>query len=86
MIRTSRTSNAPLVTLQLRGVRHLKTTEQAYVEPTEKITINDRNWPKTLESLVLWVSAHEGVTKAPLDYCLRTEHLAPLHRIYPTAM
>ena len=47
------------------------------MEPKEKITTNDRNWPKTLESLVLWISAHEGVTKPPLDYCLKTEHLAP---------
>ena len=30
-----------------------------------------------LESLVLWISKHEGVTKAPLGYCLQTEHLAP---------
>jgi len=87
MILTSRFSNALLVTLQRIGsLRPSRTTEEAYVKPKEKITVNDRNWSKTLESLVRWVSAHEGVTKAPLDYCLRTEHLAPLHRIYPTAM
>ena len=76
--RTSRPSNAPLITLQrIRRLRHLRTTEAAYVEPTEKMAINDSNWPKTLESLVLWISKHLGVTKVPLGYCLRTENLAP---------
>ena len=76
--RTSRPSNAPLITLQrIRRLRHLKATEFVYMEPTDKIVINDRNWPKTLESLVLWISKHKGVTKAPLGYCLQTEHLVP---------
>ena len=61
MIRISRASNAPLITLQrVIGLCHLKMTEQAYVGPTEKITINDHNWPKTLESLVLWILATKG--------------------------
>ena len=75
---TSRPSNAPLITLQrIRRLRHLRTTEADYADPTDKVVINDTNWPKTLESLVLWITKHVGVTKAPLGYCLRTEHLAP---------
>ena len=74
----SRPSNAPLITLQrIRRLCHLKTAELAYVKPADKIMINDRNWSKTLESLVLWILKHEGVTKAPLRYCLRNEHLIP---------
>ena len=69
--RTSRACTPADVTLaRVRELRPLKASEADYSTPTEKLTITDKNWPKTLESLGLWISKHLGVTKAPLGYIL----------------
>ena len=42
-----------------------------------KMVISDKNWPKNIESLALWIPKHLGVTKAPLGYILLNDSLAP---------
>ena len=49
--RTSRACTPATVTLaRVRDLRPLKASESNYSAPTDKVVINDKNWPKTLES------------------------------------
>ena len=76
--RTSRMYTPATVTLaRVRELRPLKDEELAYKVPTDKVSIDDKNWPKTLESLQIWISKHLGVTKAPLGYVIRNDVTAP---------
>ena len=76
--RTSRIYTPATVTLaRVRELRPLKDEELAYKVPTDKVSIDDKNWPKTLESLQIWISKHLGVTKAPLGYVIRNDVTAP---------
>ena len=50
--RTSRDCEPADVTLvRVRELRPLRESEITYVALADKITVNDKNWPKTLESL-----------------------------------
>ena len=63
--------------MQVRELRPLRESEITYVAPADKITVNDKNWPKTPESLGLWIARHQGVNKAPLEYIIRNSPTAP---------
>ena len=76
--RTSRDCNPVLISLaRVRELRPLRTAELASTAPDDKIVLNDKNWPKTLESLSLWIARHQGVTKAPLGYIIRNSQTTP---------
>ena len=77
-IRTSRTCSAATVLLpDVRTLRDLKSLEEAYAVPDSPPTINEHNWPKTLEGIVLWVAKHLGAKKTPLQYIIRNKHNPP---------
>ena len=77
--RTSRDCDPASVTLaRVRELRPLRVSELAYAVPTDPIIINDKNWPKTLESLSLWIARHQGVSKAPLGYIIRNSDVSPV--------
>ena len=76
--RTSRDCTPVLVTLaQVHELRPLRVLEIAYTVPSNKIVLNDKNWLKTLDSLSLWISRHQGVSKVPLGYIIRNSPTAP---------
>ena len=52
--------------------------EEAYVTPTETVTIKSSNWSTTRESLLLWMSKHQGVTRPLLWYLLEIDPAAPV--------
>ena len=78
-IRTSRTCSAATVLLpDVRTLRDLKSLEEAYAVPDSPPTINEHNWPKTLEGIVLWVAKHLGAKKTPLQYIIQNKQTPPL--------
>ena len=80
-VRTSRSCSAATVILaDIRTLRDLKALEEAYTIPDSPPSINEKNWPKTLEGLVLWVAKHLGVKKTPLQYIIRTKQNPPPRR------
>ena len=69
--RSSRDRTPALVTLaRVRELRPLRVSELAYTVPSDKVILNDKNWPKTLEGIVLLVARHLGVKKIPLQYVI----------------
>ena len=66
-IRTSRTCTAVTVVLvDVWKLRDLRDLEEAYLIPDSPPCINNKNWLKTLESIVLWVAKHLGLKKSPM--------------------
>lgn len=77
-VRTSRETTPPNVTLaSVRTVRELRLSEQSYDTPHESPTINDRDWPRTIEALEEYFRNYLGETKIPLAYVIRKDRNVP---------
>ena len=70
-IQTSRTCTVATVVLaEVWKLRDLYNLELAYLVLDSPPMINNKNWQKMLESIVLWVAKHLGVKKSPLQYII----------------
>ena len=67
----------------LRRFKDLKEAEDEHKDPTDKPTLNDKNWSKTLEEIEEYLRNHLGHTKIPLAYVVRKEQDVPLHATDP---
>ena len=82
--RISRPVVIPEITSALvRGFKNLKETEEDHKDPTDKPTINERNWVKTLEEIEEFLRNHLGHHKTPLSYVVRKDIEVPPHANYP---
>jgi len=67
----------PLADITLDNVRSLKglrDIEVNYELPDDKApSINNRNWPKTLEAITKYLKSIQGIKGTPLAYVIRTE-------------
>lgn len=67
--RISRTCVIDTLTLAaVHGMKDLKDSEDNYTDPTELPTIDEKVWPRTMESICEYLFGHLGVTKVPLSY------------------
>ena len=57
----------------IRSLRTLKEDEEAYTNPTDKPTINDKDWSKMLKNIEEYLATVLGETKIPLSYVIRTD-------------
>jgi hypothetical protein len=78
-VRISRVVTPADVTLDniLRGVRELRDYEPTY-KPTEDLpSINAKDWPKTMESILEYLRSYLGDKKIPLAYVVRMDSTVP---------
>ena len=72
--RVSRDVTIALITpLLVRKFKDLKKAEEEHKDPSEKPTISDKNWSKTLEEIEEYLRNHLGHTKVPLSYIVRRD-------------
>ena len=72
--RTSRPLRWQSITVaSIRTLRTLKEDEEAYTNPTDKPTINNKDWSKMLEDIEEYLATVLGETKIPLSYVVRTD-------------
>jgi hypothetical protein len=78
-IRTGRTVAPADVTLaSIRALRELREYEETY-KPSEDVpTINDRDWPKTMETILEYLRSYLGDKKIPLAYVVRESEDVPV--------
>ena len=68
-VKVNRVTTPALVMLDtVRTVRELRDSDIAYSAPTEYPVINDKDWPRTIESIVEFLGTFLGETKIPLAY------------------
>jgi hypothetical protein len=77
--RISRTTNIGAMNpTSIRRLRELKTKEEARVsEAPPPPTIDNKDWPKTMDSLRDYFTSVLGETKAPLAYVIRENEAVP---------
>jgi len=79
LLHQQRTSNWPVqlnsITLEnVRSLKPLRDTELAYKRPEDKAPrMNERNWPKTLESVSEYLKTILGIKGVPLAYVVRED-------------
>lgn len=74
--RDSVTNNITLVTV--RALRALREHESNYDNPSEPPTIDDKNWPKTMEAIREYLASSLGSSsKLPLAYIIRDDMIVP---------
>ena len=54
-------------------MRDLRAFEESYSAPEDTPTINDKDWPKTMDSLSEYLCYYLGETKIPLAYVIRDD-------------
>ena len=62
---------ADIVMDVFRSICEVRDTNRAYVAPTVFPVINDKDWPKTIETLAELLDSFFGETKIPLRYVVR---------------
>ena len=62
---------ADIVMDVFRSICEVRDTNRAYVAPTVFPVINDKDWPKTIETLTEFLDSFLGDTKIPLGYVFR---------------
>ena len=67
----------------LRRFKDLKEAEDEHKDPSDKPTISEKNWSKTLEEVEEYLRNHLGHTKIPLAYVVRKEQDVPPHATDP---
>ena len=77
-VRTGRMVTPADVTLpSVRNLRELRDFESTY-KPSEDVpTINDKDWPKTMETILEYLRSYLGDKKIPLAYVVRKEETVP---------
>jgi len=74
MERVQRTPTASSITLEMvRGYREQQQWEDDFKKTAAEPEINDKDWPRTLESIREYLAAQYGVKGSTLDYVIRTE-------------
>ena len=68
---------ADLTLANIRSVRELRDSEKAYKAPTEYPSLNDKDWPKTMEAIHEFLRSYLGKTKIPLAYIVRDVEALP---------
>ena len=82
--RINRPVVVPAITAALlRRFKDLKEAEDEHKDPTDKPTLNEKNWSKTLEEIEEYLRNHLGHTKIPLAYVVRKEQDVPPHATDP---
>ena len=76
--RTSRTVTPADVTLiSIRSLRELRDFESNYKPSDDVPTINEKDWPKTMEAILEYLRSYLGDKKIPLAYVVRKEETMP---------
>ena len=77
-VRTSRTVTPAAVTLEsIRSIRELRDFESTYKASDDVPTINAKDWPKTMESILEYLRSYLGDKKIPLAYVVRKDEAVP---------
>ncbi|KAI2504041.1 hypothetical protein MHU86_10403 [Fragilaria crotonensis] len=77
-LRTSRTVAPAAVTLEsIRSIRELRDFEATYKPSDDVPTINAKDWPKTMESILEYLRSYLGDKKIPLAYVVRKDENVP---------
>jgi hypothetical protein len=63
--------------VNVRSIRELCTSEGKHEDPKVKPTIDDNDWPKTMEAFDEYFRAYHGETGIPLAYVIRAEPNVP---------
>ena len=74
---------ADITRVRVYGIEQLKRTEDNHKDPTEKPTIDDTDWPKTMEALDSYFLSFLGDTGIPLSYVIRRERADPAVPVDP---
>ena len=61
----------------IRTIRELRDYESSYKAPDNPPTINDKDWPKTMESIQEYLRLYLGEQKIPLAYVVRKDEGVP---------
>ena len=72
--------------VQLAIVKKMKfqrQQEQGHVNPTVPPKLDTKNWPKTMESLEIYIKGHRAGEKGPLSYVVRKELFPPAAAVDP---
>ena len=71
-VKVGRAVTPALVVLNtIRTIRDLRDSDITYSAPTEYPVINDKDWPRTIKSIVEFLGTFLGETKIPLAYVIR---------------
>lgn len=77
-VRTSRTIAPAAVTLEnIRSIRELRDFEATYKPSDDVPSINAKDWPKTMESILEYLRSYLGDKKIPLAYVVRKDENVP---------
>ncbi|KAI2510102.1 hypothetical protein MHU86_4269 [Fragilaria crotonensis] len=77
-LRTSRSIAPAAVTLEsIRSIRELRDFEATYKPSDDVPTINAKDWPKTMESILEYLRSYLGDKKIPLAYVVRKDENVP---------
>ena len=83
-VRVSRTFDIAGMTLAIvRSYESFREGEKDH-EDLEAPTLNDKDWPRTMESIQNWLRGCHGQTHIPLSYVVRKETAVPLEADDPT--
>jgi ribosomal protein L29 len=61
----------------VRSIRELSTSEGKHEDPKDKPTIDETDWPRTMEAFDEYFRAYHGETGIPLAYVIREEANVP---------
>ena len=76
--RTSRDVNAADITLDaIRALDTLRDQEANYEAPTDYPTLNDQDWPTTMDAIKAALRARQGEMGIPLSYVIRDDVVPP---------
>ena len=76
--RINRTTTPADVTLDnIRTIREMRDFEKTYKASEDLPTINAKDWPKTMESILEYLRSYLGDKKIPLAYVVRKDETVP---------
>jgi hypothetical protein len=68
---------ADITLANIRSVRELRDSEEEYKAPKDLPTLNEKDWPKTMEAIHEFLRMYLGESKIPLAYIVRDEEALP---------